>query len=123
MQYTSPINNRDTVVVSAKRETFEEIFIAKNCWSKIPMSGKMHNKIKYLAVYQTHPVSAITHFAPVERIERYLNTRKYILYFSDSPKELKPPVIFVPCTNLQVQGPRYTTLEELTAAKYLTDLW
>ena len=29
------------------------------------------DKIKYIAAYQTNPVSAITHYAPVSQIEPY----------------------------------------------------
>lgn len=41
----------------------------------------MLSKIQYIAAYQVAPVSAITHVAEVERIEKYKDTGKYILYF------------------------------------------
>ena len=37
----------------------------------------MLDKIKYIAAYRTQPVSAITHYAPVSRIEPYGEGGKY----------------------------------------------
>jgi hypothetical protein len=45
-------------------------------------------KIKYIAGYQTQPVSAITHVAPVARIEPYGDNGKYQLLFSEPAKEI-----------------------------------
>jgi len=59
----------DTVIVPAQQEGFEELFLGENAWHAIRISGGMLQKIKYIAAYQTRPVSAITHLAPVERIE------------------------------------------------------
>ena len=55
----------DTVVVPAQQEGFESTFLGQNCWYAIRIAGGMLDKIKYIAAYQTNPVSAITHYAPV----------------------------------------------------------
>ena len=78
----------DTVIVPAKKEGFEEVFLVEDCWYAIRISGGMLDKIKYIAAYQTHPVSAITHYAPVDRIERYGEGGKYKLIFSEKPSLL-----------------------------------
>ena len=50
----------------------------------------MLDKIKYIAAYQTQPVSAITHYAPVARIEPYGEDVKFKLIFSDKAKPIGP---------------------------------
>ena len=59
----------DTVVVPAQQEGFESTFLGQNCWYAIRIAGGMLDKIKYIAAYQTNPVSAITHYAPVRLVE------------------------------------------------------
>ena len=71
----------DTIVVPAQEEGFQSAFIESNAWWQIRISVSMLDKIKYIAAYRTAPVSAITHVAEVDRIERYKDTNKYILYF------------------------------------------
>lgn len=50
----------------------------------------MLEKIKYIAAYQTQPVSAITHFAPVDRIEPYGEEGNTNLFFPKKRKALAP---------------------------------
>ena len=38
-------------------------------------------KIKYIAAYQSQPVSAVTHFAPVDHIEPYGEAENINWYF------------------------------------------
>jgi hypothetical protein len=51
----------DTIVVPAQREGFERVFLGENAWWAVRISGGMIAKIKYVAAYQSQPVSAITH--------------------------------------------------------------
>ena len=69
----------DTIIVPAQQEGFEKVFLGEDCWYAIRISGGMLDKIKYIAAYQTQPVSAITHYAPVSRIEPYGEEGKYKL--------------------------------------------
>jgi len=50
----------DTVVVPAREDGFKETFLAENRWYQIRIHGSMKPQIKYIAVYQVAPVSAIT---------------------------------------------------------------
>ena len=110
-----PADKRDTVVVPAMEEGFQEVFIGENCWYAIRISGGMLQRIKYIAAYRTAPVSAITHYAPVERIEPYGEGSKYRLVFSEPAKEI-PAIPFGNAVSGMMQGPRYTTLTRLLAA-------
>jgi hypothetical protein len=116
-----PTNEPDTIVVPAQQEEFQGTFLGKDVWHAIRISGGMLQKIKYIAAYQTQPVSAITHYAPVARIEPYGDTGKYQLVFSEPAKEIGPiPLGKMPSGAMQ--GPRYTTLAKLQSAKTVADI-
>ena len=65
------------VVVPAQEEGFKDVFLGEHRWRAIRISGGMLQRIKYVAAYQTKPVSAVTHYAPVASIEPYGEEGKY----------------------------------------------
>jgi len=111
----------DTIIVPAQKDGFEKVFLGENCWYAIRISGGMLDKIKYIAAYQTQPISAITHYAPVDHIEPYGEGGKYKLIFSEKAKEM-PSIPIGDAARGAMQGPRYTTFSKLAKAKKLTDL-
>ena len=112
----------DTVVVPAHQEGFEDTFLGDNCWYSIRISGGMLDRIKYIAAYQTAPTSAITHYAPVDRIESYGDSGKYKLIFSAKAEQLNP-IPYGDAPRGMMQSPRYTNFEKLKIANDLTDLF
>jgi hypothetical protein len=114
-------NEPDTIIVPAQREGFEKVFLGENAWRAIRISGGMIPKIKYIAAYQSQPISAITHVAPVARIEPYGDSGKYQLIFSEPAKPIGP-IPFGDAPSGFMQGSRYTNYENLQKAKKLTDL-
>ena len=118
-----PLEELDTVVVPANKVGFEETFLGENCWYQIRMSASMVDRVKYIAAYQTAPVSAITHYAEVARIEKYRDTNKYILYFKEPAKEIGPIPLPKGYRGLHPQAPRYTRIKKLEAAKTLSDVF
>jgi hypothetical protein len=116
------IDDRDTVIVPAQIDGFKETFIGENCWYAIRIGGGMLSRIKYIAAYQTAPVSAITHYAPVKQIEPYGDEGKYRLIFAEPAKAIRP-IPFADAASGSMQGPRYTSLERLLSAKKVTDLF
>lgn len=113
----------DTVVVPAQKDGFERVFLGQNEWWAIRIAGGMLEKIKYIAAYQTAPVSAITHSAQVERIEPYGEEGKYRLIFSKPAIKLDKPIVLGDAPSGTMQGPRYTIYEKLKKAKQLSDLF
>ena len=111
----------DTIVVPAQKDGFEQVFINDNAWWAIRISGGMLSKIKYIAAYQSQPISAITHVAPVARIEPYGDSGKYKLIFSEPAKPIGP-IPFADAPSGFMQGPRYTTYDKLQKAKKVTDI-
>jgi hypothetical protein len=112
-------NQLSYIIVPAQRAGFEKVFLGEDCWYAIRISGGMLDKIKYIAGYQTLPVSAITHYAAVDRIEPYGESGKYKVVFSEKAKPIGP-IAFGDAPSGAMQGPRYTTFEKLQAAKKLT---
>jgi hypothetical protein len=110
------------VVVPANEEGFQEVFLGQQCWYAIRIGGGKLQQIKYVAGYQTKPTSAVTHYAPVASIEPYGEEGKYKLNFAEPAKPIGP-IPFADAPAGLMQGPRYTTLSRLLAAKKLTDLF
>jgi hypothetical protein len=114
-------NEFDTIIVPAQKEGFEKVFLGENRWHAIRISGGMLKKIKYVAAYQTQPISAITHVAPVAQIEPYGDSGKYQLIFSEPAKPIGP-IPFGNAPSGAMQGPRYARYDELKEAKSVLDV-
>ena len=112
----------DTVIVPAQKDGFKETFLGEDCWYAIRISAGKLEKIKYIAAYQTHPVSAITHYAPVDRIEAYGQSGKYRVVFSEKAQPLKQKIPYGDAPLGTMQGIRYTTFKKLENAKKLSEL-
>lgn len=112
---------KDTIIVPARKEGFEKEFLLNNCWYAVRISGGMLQKIKYIAAYQIAPISAITHYAAVDRIEPYGEEGKYKLIFSERATIIEP-IPFADAPKGAMQGSRYTTLTCLQSAKKLKDI-
>ena len=120
---SGPSTNKkpDTIIVPAQKEGFEGVFLGEDCWYAVRIAGGMIDKIKYVAAYQTLPTSAITHYAPVARIEPYGEGGKYKIVFSGSATAIGP-IPFGDAPQGAMQGPRYTSFARLREAKQLTDV-
>ena len=112
----------DTVVVPAREEGFKETFLGEDRWYKVRLNSSMIPKIKHIAAYQVAPISAITYVAPVESIEPWQDSGKYILNFTAPATKLPQPVKLV--QKGKVKAPmslRYTSYERLMKAKSMEE--
>ena len=112
----------DTIVVPAQEEGFKEVFLEQNCWYAIRIGGGHLDKIKYIAAYQTAPVSAITHVAEIDSIEPYGDGGKYKLNFKN-PAQPIGPIVYGNAKQGSMQSSRYTSYNKLIKAKSLPDLF
>lgn len=115
-------NIQDTIIVPAQEEGFREVFIGENSWYAIRIGGGKIKDIKYIAAYQTAPISAITHVAEVDSIEPYGDGEKYKLNFV-SPAQPIGPIKFGNAKQGALQSPRYTSYDKLQTARELMDLF
>jgi len=118
------INPEDlnTIVVPANPEGFNETFLGDNCWYQIRISSNMIGRIKYIAGYQTAPISAITHYAEVANIEKYKDTSKYIVHFKEPAKKIGP-LKFSGHKKGTLRSARYTTFDKLVKAKTFEEVF
>lgn len=115
------LDDADTIVCAAKPEGFRVTFLGEKSWHAIRIASSMIPKIKYIAMYEVKPISAIRWVGKVERIEKYKEFKsgqKYIVKCSEifqvGPIELDDQV-YVP------QGSRYTRFELVKKAKKMSE--
>ncbi len=116
-------NALDTIVVPAREDGFNEEFLGNNRWFAIRISSAMIDKIKYIAAYQVSPVSGITHIAEVDRIEKYKDTNKYIVFFKSGTVKEISKISLGKKKGMAPQAPRYSSYKTIFRAKTLDDLW
>jgi len=114
----------DTIVVPAKKEGFERVFLGENCWYAIRINSREIPKFKYIAAYRKAPVSAVTHVAEIAEITPYQDSGKYLVRFKSKAVELKTPIkLEVGRLGSAPQSPRYTTYKKLISSSILHELW
>jgi hypothetical protein len=90
---STPADKRlDTIICITTEEGFQDTFVGKNRWYAIRINPKKIPTIRYIAMYRMRPVSAVTHYARVDRIVRYKRTNKYLVTLAGKPKRLRKPV-------------------------------
>jgi len=113
----------DTIVVPAQEDGFQEVFLGENRWYAIRIHESMIPRIKHIAAYQVAPISAVTHWAPVNNIVPWQDTGKCVVNFTEPAKEIKH-INLVPKSRVKApQAPRYTSFSRLQQAKTLDDLF
>lgn len=113
----------DTLVCAAKVDGFKRAFLDQKAWWAVRLNPNTIPHIKYIAIYQVAPISQITYYGKVSRIEPFEDTGKYILYLNDDPIKLKNPVGIGRNPHLKPQGPRYAELEKILHANTLDEVF
>ena len=114
----SDLSDLDSIVVPGHPDGCKEVFINQRRWPNLKIDRRRLGSVKYIAIYQTAPVSAITHYAEILRFEPLERVGRYDVIFKGKPVEIR----HVKHTNADtwaVQGPRYTALNLLLAASHL----
>ncbi|MGL5724388.1 hypothetical protein [Cetobacterium sp.] len=116
----------DTIIVPSKPEGLNYFLREKN-WENIRILEKKISEIKYIALYQSSPISKITHYGVVKNIEKYKShsyrgTYKYRIYFSIISRPLDIRLDDPLNRKLIIQSPRYTSLEKLLKVNTISEL-
>ena len=110
---TTNVSVQDTIIVPAQEDGFKHVFIVENKCYEIRIGGGRKDQIKYIAAYQSAPISAITHYAEVDSIEAYGDGGKYQLNFKAPAKKLDNPIGFGDATPGFMMSSRYTSFDKL----------
>ncbi len=117
--WVQEINDIDTMVAPAKAEGHKKAFLEQKAWWAVRISPTVIPRLKYLAMYEVRPVSAIRWVGKIQTIKPYEDTGKYKIYLSEI-YEIKPIKLGDPKN--APYSPRYTSYELLQKAKTLGDL-
>lgn len=114
----------DTIIVPAREMEFNTVFLGQNQWYDIRISQSRMRNLKYIAVYQVAPVSAITYYAKIKEIVDSDNVHGYKkIIIEGEPIKLEKPIRLGDNTFLAPQGSRYTFISRLLNAFTLEDLF
>jgi hypothetical protein len=112
----------DTIVVPAREDGFNEEFLKNDQWFAIRLNASMIPKIKYIAAYQTAPISAITYIAEVKTIEQWRDTNKYIVYFTEPAEKIRP-VKLGKMKSKAPQNSRYSSRDRIINSETLDNVF
>lgn len=111
----------DTIVCAARPDGFTRVFLGEKVWHAIRISPSIIPKLKYIAMYEVAPVSAIRWVGKISSIKPYdENPGKYIVFTSDI---FKVGPIKMDNQKFVPQGSRYTKFELVASAKKLSDIF
>ena len=115
-----PTADLDTIICPAREDGFQETFLGQNCWYAIRLNASRIPQIRYIAAYRVAPIAAITHYAKVKDIKPHKRSGKFIVHFKGKAKKIRP----IPSEGSRrgVQGPMFSSLKRLRAAKTLDDV-
>jgi len=113
------ISDIDTMVAPARAEGHKEAFLEQKAWWAVRISPSIIPKLKYLAMYEVRPISAIRWVGKIQMIKPYEDTDKYKIILSEIYK-IKPIKLGDPRNT--PYSPRYTSYELLQKAKTLKDI-
>ncbi|EDK72614.1 hypothetical protein TM7_0243 [candidate division TM7 genomosp. GTL1] len=103
----------DTIVCPGDQAGYIEAFVNENAWWQIRIGKSNLSKLKYIAIYETAPVSAIRAYATITDIEPMPDRPgRYKIHHDGSIIKLDRPVDLGANKSLSLQAPRYFLLKE-----------
>lgn len=122
------VDDVDTIVCSAKAESLKNVFLEEKRWYPVRMHSRMLHKIKYLAIYEASPTSAIRYIDRIKQIKPYENDsndkgKKYELVLVGNPLRVKPIKMTKETIKLVPQSPRYTSKKLIENGNSLRDIF
>jgi len=116
-------NKENTIVVPAKSDGFNKVFIGEKKWYSIRISDERKPFLKYIAAYRSSPYKKITHIATIKNIEvSNEDPSKKCVIFDGEAKELKNPIPLGE-NKSALQSIRYTSYEKLLESQDIDELF
>lgn len=110
----------DTIVVPALERNFRDTFLGESRWYAVSVSEDIRPSIKYIAVYRVSPISAITHIAPVQSIEPWMDSKRSVVTFSEPAQQIDSIKLG---KGVPLASRRYTSKSALDSAESVADIW
>ena len=114
--------NFDLVIFPAREEGFQDVFLGEREWRYVRIDKNKINKIKYIAIYRSAPISGITHYAKVKSFEYNEDYKKYSIILEGKPIRLEKIIKLEGLDPNAMRSGRYVELSELKNAKNLKEL-
>lgn len=111
----------DTIIVPANEEGFKKVFLGEQQWHAIKIGAHNRARIRFIAAYQTAPISAVTHIAEVKDFRPFLDTNKYVAVFKSPARSIRPIPLGEHC-RYRMQSPVCVVRDHLLAAASLEKL-
>lgn len=113
----------DTIVSPCSGDGFQEAFVGKNAWWAVRIGQPAQASLKYLALYEVAPISAIRAYAKITYIEPMPDEPgRYKIHHDGNIHYLDSPVVLGENSNLSLQGSRYYLLKDIMASKTIGEL-
>lgn len=112
----------DTVIFPAREDGFQDVFLGEREWRYVRVSESKIDKIKYIAIYRSAPMSAVTHYAKIKKFEYNEKYKKYSIILDGRPIRLDRTIKLENLDPNAMRSPRYVKLAELKEAKNLKEL-
>lgn len=106
----------NTVIVPARKEGFDRVFMGESQWHEIRIGSEMIDRLKYIAAYQVAPISAVTHVALIKEIHYQRTSGKFLITFDGPAVEICPVKVKDP--KFAPQSPVYARILSLMSAPY-----
>jgi hypothetical protein len=113
----------DTIILPAHDEGFLEVFMKQQKWYSFRIDEGRIDKVKYIAIYRSAPISGITHFAEIKEVRQYKNTKKKEAILKSKPVELEKPVVLGKYSAVGMRTPRYVKLSKLKKSDNIQELF
>lgn len=113
----------DTIVCPSTGDGLNRAFIKENAWWAVRIGKSNIKRLKYVALYEGSPISAIRYYAKITKIEPFEDKPgKYIIHHDGNIKQFEKPIDLGDTPQLALFGPRYYKLEDILSSKNMAEL-
>jgi len=117
---------KENTIICPSREEGLKFFLKTQSWNAVKIWHERIPYIKYIALYEAAPVSAIRYYGKVQQIKPYKGTDKgsgkYEIILKAKPQKLQNPIVLGGSTKVP-QASRFTSMLLLRKGKTISDIF